>query len=524
MPNALSTSSGESNKPPFHTSAVHQPPLAPAQIESSSFSSLPQLPPQISVAQSAPRPCLTPYVPVPAPSKESISSMPNASPAVSSQSTSQPSAPAQHSSILPSPQPPPGGSIISSSKASSAPSPLSSQSNQPLVQSSTATTQPPPAPVHKSVQISSATVPQTSLDPKTSIIPAPQSVVGTSPATPVSSSHPRTRPFTPEESGGGVVIPKPQTTIYPSLASTTLTSGTTSISRTTSVSGTTSISSPSSVDSAIAGATAGSVIIASPPISNVAIISSTIGGAIIVSLLGFLAYTLLRRRLAKRDEEGDERDSPGSSNYTGGLQGASTGNHRSGQNEISAFGLQYGKSHGGPNPTTVGAPPISSGMAGLRNNSTRSQTETEVIMAEMDRINALRSPDLNRPLAPAQQMNGMGNMEQRIDVPTNGYYGKRDSDWSVPTSSSGLYSSGVYSIPQGGEMVIGTRPPDPGDPGYERQRSPGGGPTIATPTAAWIPSPGLEQRVPQDASRDSYSTMNSDMFEKLLYDVQSQPF
>ncbi|PVH85814.1 hypothetical protein DL98DRAFT_583403 [Cadophora sp. DSE1049] len=303
----------------------------------------------------------------------------------------------------------------------------------------------------------------------------------------------------------------------------------------------------------------------SPPLSAITIASAAIGGVIIVTLIIVVSVIIMRWRAAKQEQERQIQESSVGTEYNGDIR-RSVRDNAGGSDDGGLAGPQNAEGNGQSTSVGVGSQPTNRGMAEVerptgfagieRTRQIASPTqygESGVITMQREITrpqrpyherdvertagvpimrNATENP-FNRPISLSPFDSPFDDVRDRdvLDSPTKGFYSERGSDWSVDTFTTNHdgtlraneRSRGVSALDREADRI---RARYPGTAGPEfartssddsRVRNP---PMTETSNGMRVPAAGLERRV----SRNSMNTVDSETFQKLLYDVQSQPF
>lgn len=367
--------------------------------------------------------------------------------------------------------------------------------------------------------------------------------------TPLNPSSPAlpTTPFAPLESAKGVEVLKPSSQATPSADAKASTEA-----------------------AVIAGAQSQPpALSSSPPLSAITIASAAIGGVIIVTLIIVVSVIVMRWRAAQQDEERRIQEDSVSNDNTGGIRKSI---RDKGPDEEGSFssgapardvetGVQIS---GGAGPSQAGRDMAeignSNGFAGTERSREISQAGRTNIIAppedpfrsELDslqRLNVERKGDRNAEPSTREYYRTSDPFSRRIsltpfdrtlsdeqrlgqasDSPTKGYYGGRGSEWSVATLTTEQQGNlplvgqnrGMSALEREAELIR-SRFPDASrnleQTAFDRSnlRAP---PTVETSNGMRVPAAALERRV----SKGSLDTLDSETFQKLLFDVQSGPF
>ncbi|KAK0119239.1 hypothetical protein ONS95_008093 [Cadophora gregata] len=325
--------------------------------------------------------------------------------------------------------------------------------------------------------------------------------------------------------------------------------------------------SKASVDAAIiAGAeTRTPAVSSSPPLSAITIASAAIGGVIIVTLIIVVSVITMRWRAAKKKQERENQENSAGNEDNGSTRG-SVSDKADDSDTGGSSGLQVteGSSQSssaghGSQPTNrgmveVGGPADFVAMARTRQVTSPTQYgETGLIPMQREISTPqrpIRERDVERTAGLPIISNATENPFNRrislspfdspfddirdndvLDSPMKVYRNQRGSEWSVATLTTNHDGTlranergrGMDALDREAEMIRGRFPgatgPDLGRISTDdsRVRKP---PMTETYNGMRVPVAGLERRI----SRNSLSTVDSDTYQKLMYDVQSQPF
>ncbi|KAG4437891.1 hypothetical protein IFR05_006610 [Cadophora sp. M221] len=309
-------------------------------------------------------------------------------------------------------------------------------------------------------------------------------------------------------------------------------------------------------------------ISSSPPLSAITIASAAIGGVIVVTLIIVVSVIIMRWRAARQDEERRIQEDSVSNGYNGSIRRSR--DKRPGDEGSFSPGAQTQDVETGVQMSRgAGPPPAGRGMAEIGNPNGFAVTERTREFPQAGRTNILEAPEnpfrseLDSPgsanegrdrgrnaQSSAREYNRTSDPfsrrisltpfdrtlsdEQRLgqasDSPTKGYFGDRGSEWSVATLTTEQpgnlprvgQSRGVSALEREAELIRSRFPEasrDLDQANFDRSnlRAP---PTVETSNGMRVPAAALERRV----SKGSMDTLDSETFQKLLFDVQSGPF
>ena len=302
----------------------------------------------------------------------------------------------------------------------------------------------------------------------------------------------------------------------------------------------------------------------SPPLSAITIASAAIGGVIIVTLIIVVSVIVMRWRAAKIEQERQIQESSVGTDYNGGIR-RSIRDKAGGSDDGGSSGSQNTESNSQSSAVGVESQPTNRGMAeigGPNGLAARDRTRPVVSPTRYGETGVIT---LQREITPPQRLNQDRDVERSaglpvmrnaaenpfnrrislspfdspfddardndVDSPTKGFQSGRGSDWSIDTLTTNHdgalraneRSRGVSELDREADMIR-ARYPRGSEPEYGRISS--DDPRLRNPPMTEIsngmrvPAAGLERRV----SRNSLNTLDSETFQKLLYDVQSQPF
>ncbi|KAL2072615.1 hypothetical protein VTL71DRAFT_11958 [Oculimacula yallundae] len=285
------------------------------------------------------------------------------------------------------------------------------------------------------------------------------------------------------------------------------------------------------------------------PLSAGTVASASIGAVVIVTLIIVISVMMLRRRIARKAEETKAQEEAAGAKPHDREKGTDTS--------------------GGPGPPGGGAGPPQvernvhevggpMGLAALN----QSRGDVPPMRPAREAANPFRSPlpspqwqnqeryqarasemfskDYNRNSDPfqggtplPQPGRGLGDGQrgnEATDSPTKGYYNERQSEWSLPTLTTAHpdhsprvdRTRGVSELDREVDAMRSKYPEQYRDRNTtfsddSNIRNP---PEVETSNGMRVPAAGLERRI----SGPGPETMNSQTFQKLLYDVQSRPF
>lgn len=330
----------------------------------------------------------------------------------------------------------------------------------------------------------------------------------------------------------------------------------------------------------IAGAASQPPAHSSPtPISAVTIVSAAIGGVVIVTLIIVVSVIVMRWRAARQEEEsGIQGDSVGK-DYSGSI-GSLTRTKGSSDNGSLSTGVQVQDEEagmqmsGGAGPPQIGRDMVEVGRpngfavmdrsrdfpraAGLSNisrgaaenpfqsplssprwrapNGDRDRDQDKNTGPSMREYNRASEPFSRRiSLSPFDSpFDNHNGHDEELDSPTKGHFDERGSEWSNATLTTDHQgdlphfgqSRGVSALDREVDLIRSRYSDAQRVREGGQSRSPSGNtglrapPTVETSSGMRFPAAALERRV----SSTSLDTMDSETFQKLLFDVQSGPF
>ncbi|KAH7417364.1 hypothetical protein BKA64DRAFT_636734 [Cadophora sp. MPI-SDFR-AT-0126] len=303
----------------------------------------------------------------------------------------------------------------------------------------------------------------------------------------------------------------------------------------------------------------------SPPLSAITIASAAIGGVIIVTLIIVVSVIIMRWRAAKQEQERQIQESSVGTEYNGDIR-KSVRDKAGGSDDGGSSMPQNAEGHGESSSVGVASQPTNRAMT---------EVERQTPFAAVERTRQIASPaqygetgviTLQREITPPQRSYQEPDVERTAGLPTlrnatespfnrrislspfdspfddardvdaldsatKSRQSERGSEWSVATLTTTYdgtlqaneRSRGVIALDREAE-IIRARFPGTSGPGFGRMssddprvRNP---PMTETSNGMRVPAAGLERRI----SQNSMDTLDSETFQKLLYDVQSQPF
>ncbi|CZT04649.1 uncharacterized protein RAG0_11040 [Rhynchosporium agropyri] len=285
-------------------------------------------------------------------------------------------------------------------------------------------------------------------------------------------------------------------------------------------------------------------VASAPPLSAVTIASAAIGGVVIMTLIVVVSVIVMRWRAAKKAEASENKETSSEARPQDEEKGMNmSGGARAPEADRSFVEMRGPNGFAAPDSST-GIIPIMrpTTAAGLENpfqsplpsprwlNEERNDSRnSEYSAGGYNETSDPFSGATLRPEPPAIPGNGMRNNEA-MDSSMKGNYADRQSEWSVATltpaypgdSTRTVRTRDVDSLDREVDQMRSRYPEqysDPNERNYDPS-NPRDPPTIETSNGLRIPAAGLERRV----SGEGPGNMNSQTFQKLLHDVQSQPF